>query len=675
MRPTPGRGRRRRRLRRGVAGRCSSRCSAAGWCSPPTSTTCWPAGRSRRPTPTRASRCTRTASAWPAPSSSSSPVEADEVTGVAPASSPGPTPTPPRRRLPRYERLPRQSAPSLGCRHACGPAAQRAGRRPHRHLRRRRARAARCAPRRDDVRVVPGREPASSAATSASPGCWWGRTWPRSWPTSPRATATCCPTCACRRAASSTAPAPRTCPARSRSSPPTVEPLLRRPRGVSVDKPCPGCPSSPSSAVPTSASRPSLNRIVGQPRGDRRGEARRHARPQGGRRRVAAACSFRSSTPAGGCPAATRLDAKVSQQAEQAMAEADAVLFVVDAAIGVTEEDARVAEAALRRSGRGCCSSPTRSTTTTGKPPSGSPARPRRRRAPYPVSRPARPRHRATSLDELDRRLSRPEEARAARSVDEAGRATPRPGLSPWRSSAGPTSGKSTLFNRLIGEDRAVVHDMPGTTRDTIDTVVETEDGPIVFVDTAGMRRQAKIDEGTEYYSLVRALQAVDHGRRRPARDRRHRGRDRPGPAARRAGRRRRLPARRAAQQVGAARRRGRADVTQPGGAEAPLHRRGAGAEDVGAHRQGRAQAAAGAGVDASRPTTARVPTRQVNEVIRVGPGPPARRPTAPGALRHAGRHRPADVHAVRQPGAAPHLPALPGEPAPRGVRPRCRSA
>ena len=74
-----------------------------------------------------------------------------------------------------------------------------------------------------------------------------------------------------------------------------------------------------------------------------------------------------------------------------------------------------------------------------------------------------------------------------------------------------PNVGKSTLFNRLIGEDRAVVHDLPGTTRDTVDTIVETDEGPIRFVDTAGMRRKAKIDEATEYYSLVRALQAVDH--------------------------------------------------------------------------------------------------------------------------------------------------------------------
>jgi small GTP-binding protein len=73
-----------------------------------------------------------------------------------------------------------------------------------------------------------------------------------------------------------------------------------------------------------------------------------------------------------------------------------------------------------------------------------------------------------------------------------------------------PNVGKSTLFNRLVGEDRAVVHDMPGTTRDSIDTLVETEDGPVIFVDTAGMRRRSRIDDSAEYYSLVRALRAVD---------------------------------------------------------------------------------------------------------------------------------------------------------------------
>jgi GTP-binding protein len=73
-----------------------------------------------------------------------------------------------------------------------------------------------------------------------------------------------------------------------------------------------------------------------------------------------------------------------------------------------------------------------------------------------------------------------------------------------------PNVGKSTLFNRLVGEERSVVHDMPGTTRDAVDTLVETPDGPLVFIDTAGMRKRSKIDESTEFYSLVRALKAID---------------------------------------------------------------------------------------------------------------------------------------------------------------------
>jgi len=73
-----------------------------------------------------------------------------------------------------------------------------------------------------------------------------------------------------------------------------------------------------------------------------------------------------------------------------------------------------------------------------------------------------------------------------------------------------PNVGKSTLFNRLVGEDRAVVHDLPGTTRDAIDTIVDTEDGPLRFVDTAGLRRKSRIEEPTEYFSLVRALEAID---------------------------------------------------------------------------------------------------------------------------------------------------------------------
>ena len=73
-----------------------------------------------------------------------------------------------------------------------------------------------------------------------------------------------------------------------------------------------------------------------------------------------------------------------------------------------------------------------------------------------------------------------------------------------------PNVGKSTLFNRLVGEERSVVHDLPGTTRDSVDTLVETPAGRLRLIDTAGLRRRSKVDEGTEYYATVRALRSVD---------------------------------------------------------------------------------------------------------------------------------------------------------------------
>ena len=73
-----------------------------------------------------------------------------------------------------------------------------------------------------------------------------------------------------------------------------------------------------------------------------------------------------------------------------------------------------------------------------------------------------------------------------------------------------PNVGKSTLFNKLLGEERSVVHDMPGTTRDAIDTVVETPDGPVCFIDTAGLRRPARTERGTEHHSVLRALRALE---------------------------------------------------------------------------------------------------------------------------------------------------------------------
>jgi hypothetical protein len=119
-----------------------------------------------------------------------------------------------------------------------------------------------------------------------------------------------------------------------------------------------------------------------------------------------------------------------------------------------------------------------------------------------------------------------------------------------------PNVGKSTLFNRLVGEDRSVVHDMAGTTRDAIDTMVDTPDGPIVFVDTAGMRAAAASTTRPSTTRWCVRLRAIDASRHRTAGHRRHRRRHQPGPAPGRACRRGRLPDRGHAQQVGADRRR-----------------------------------------------------------------------------------------------------------------------
>ncbi len=73
-----------------------------------------------------------------------------------------------------------------------------------------------------------------------------------------------------------------------------------------------------------------------------------------------------------------------------------------------------------------------------------------------------------------------------------------------------PNVGKSTLFNRLVGEERSVVHDLAGTTRDSVDTLLQTPLGEIRLVDTAGLRRRSRIDSDTEYYAMLRALRSVD---------------------------------------------------------------------------------------------------------------------------------------------------------------------
>ncbi|MGE5558436.1 MAG: ribosome biogenesis GTPase Der [Bacillota bacterium] len=73
-----------------------------------------------------------------------------------------------------------------------------------------------------------------------------------------------------------------------------------------------------------------------------------------------------------------------------------------------------------------------------------------------------------------------------------------------------PNVGKSSLLNAILGEERVIVSDTPGTTRDAIDTHLTHQGRRYLFVDTAGIRRRSKVDTGVEHYGVVRALRAID---------------------------------------------------------------------------------------------------------------------------------------------------------------------
>lgn len=207
------------------------------------------------------------------------------------------------------------------------------------------------------------------------------------------------------------------------------------------------------------------------------------------------------------------LDAKVTKQAERAVASADVVLLVVDAAVGITTEDDDVARV-LSRSGRPVL-------LVANKVDND------RREAdawelvslglgdPWMVSA-LHGRGTGDLLDEVVRLLpDRSNPVIVDQEVGSGHQAEPGSTASEVLATrvaivGRPNVGKSTLFNRMLGEERSVVHDLPGTTRDAIDTQIETAEGPIRFIDTAGMRRRSRTEEGTEYYAMVRALQALD---------------------------------------------------------------------------------------------------------------------------------------------------------------------
>lgn len=73
-----------------------------------------------------------------------------------------------------------------------------------------------------------------------------------------------------------------------------------------------------------------------------------------------------------------------------------------------------------------------------------------------------------------------------------------------------PNAGKSSLLNKLVGRERAIVSPIPGTTRDAVDTMIEVDGLPVTLIDTAGIRRRGKIEQGVEKYSVLRSFKAIE---------------------------------------------------------------------------------------------------------------------------------------------------------------------
>jgi GTPase len=194
---------------------------------------------------------------------------------------------------------------------------------------------------------------------------------------------------------------------------------------------------------------------------------------------------------------------QIRQQAETAIREADAVLFLTDVESGVTPADIEVASI-LRRYQRVF--------NGKAKPPvflvvNKCENQSRRQQAlqfyelglgdPYPISA-LHGTETGDLLDALVESFEQPElEEEEADSVKIAivGK---------------PNVGKSSLLNRLLGEDRAIVSPIPGTTRDAIDTFLEYNEVPITLIDTAGIRRRGKIEPGVEKFSVLRSMQAIE---------------------------------------------------------------------------------------------------------------------------------------------------------------------
>jgi GTP-binding protein len=186
----------------------------------------------------------------------------------------------------------------------------------------------------------------------------------------------------------------------------------------------------------------------------------------------------------------------MKSQAETAIIMADVIIFMTDSRAGVTADDKDIATM-LRRSGKPVILAVNKIDKTGDLPPEFYEFYELSLDEPYALSA----LHGTGSGDILDKVIELlPEEEE-----EEEDDGTIRVAII-----GKPNAGKSSLTNRIVGEDRVIVSPVAGTTRDAIDTPVENEYGKYVFIDTAGIRRNAKIEDEIERYSVYRASAAIE---------------------------------------------------------------------------------------------------------------------------------------------------------------------
>lgn len=186
----------------------------------------------------------------------------------------------------------------------------------------------------------------------------------------------------------------------------------------------------------------------------------------------------------------------IKNQAQIAIESADVIVFMTDSRAGVTADDAEIANM-LRRSKKPVVLCVNKMDSTGALPPEFYEFYELGLGDPYPVSS----LHGTGTGDILDRVIELVDDIEDDEEDDDSikvaviGR---------------PNAGKSSLVNRLCGEERTIVSNVAGTTRDAIDTYIENEEGKFTFIDTAGIRKSGKISDNIEKYSVLRAELAVE---------------------------------------------------------------------------------------------------------------------------------------------------------------------